>query len=109
MMCYMDFRRAKKHEINELIQKYQRIKRRSDLDLAARETNVKSLLVEQEKKQDIISKLVLAEYITQEVIPILKEFDESDREIVRQYFRFISKAETIYPGFIINHPTRMHR
>jgi hypothetical protein len=108
MRC-MDFRRAKKHEINDLIQKYQRIKRRSELDLAARETNVKSLLGEQEKKRDVMSKLVLAEYITQEVVPILKEFDPHDREIVRQYFRFISKAETIYPGFIINPPIRTRR
>lgn len=102
----MDFKRARKHEINDLIHNYQRIKRRTDLDLTSREKNVKTLLDEREKKGDVMSKLVLAEYLTQEVIPILSEFDPVDREIVRQYFRFISKAETIYPGFIINYPLR---
>lgn len=98
----MDFKKATRRQIEDLCEKYYRIKRNhTEWDLTSREKNVKHLVAEQEKKGDVMSKLVLSEYLTQEVLPVLDSLEGNEKEIVRQYFRFISKQKTIYPGFII--------
>lgn len=97
----MDFQRAKRNDVNTLIEKYNRIKRRTGWDLTTRENNVKHLLKIQETNGDAMSKIILAEYLMQEIVPLLEHFEGDDRETIRQYFRFISKAKTIYPGFVI--------
>jgi hypothetical protein len=101
----MDFKLATRRQIEDLYEKYHRVKKKHDeWDFSTRERNVKKLLREQEEKGDIMSRLVLVEYITQEVLPVLEHLDGVEKEIVRQYFRFISKQQTIYPGFILPPP-----
>lgn len=91
----MNFQTASKKDIRDLVEKYNKLKSRTGWDLTTRENNVKELVRKHESLGNVMSKMILAEYLIQEIKPLLEEFDDEDREVIRQYFRFISKAPTI--------------
>lgn len=94
----MDFAKASRQDINNLIEKYNKIKRTTGYDLKTRENNVKYLVKQQEIKKDLMSKLIVVNYLIDEILPTIDNFDEPDRETLRQYFRYISKQKTLAFG-----------
>lgn len=75
----------------QLVVDYNNVKRkRTDINLTQRE-NVVLRLVEN-KDNDI-----LWQYLFWEIKPLLENFDGKDKEIVRQYFRYIGKQKNCLP------------
>jgi len=75
----------------QLVVDYNNVKRkRTDINLTQRE-NVVLRLVEN-KDNDI-----LWQYLFWEIKPLLENFDCKDKEIVRQYFRYIGKQKNCLP------------
>jgi predicted choloylglycine hydrolase len=83
----MNFKTCSKREIENLITNYKKIRLHSSLNLAKRESIVKSLA----EKKDMLSKTALWQYLFYEIKPLLNNFEGEEKETVRQYFRFIGK------------------
>lgn len=83
----MNFKTCSKGEIEKLISNYRKIRAASSLNLFRRESVVKKLA----QKENMFEKVILWNYLIDEIKPLLENFEGADKEVVRQYFRFIGK------------------
>lgn len=95
----MDFSKVSKREIEKLLNDYRKVKTRYSINLKAQEDIVKKLTKNKRENPNVLNQMLLFQYLTDEIKPLLEKFEKEDSEIVRQYFRYISEQKTIKTGF----------
>jgi hypothetical protein len=95
----MDFSKATKKDIENLVQNYKSVKAKYGIDLRKQEETTKKLTEEKRKKPNAMNQMLLFQYLRDEIKPLLEKFEEKEREVVRQYFRYLSEQKTITQGF----------
>lgn len=97
----MDFSKASKRDIEKLLNDYRKVKTRYGINLKAQEDIVKKLTKNKRENPNVLNQMLLFQYLTDEIKPLLEKFEKEDAEVVRQYFRYISEQKTIQPGITL--------
>ena len=97
----MNFETATKKEIENLVNSYKKVKSKYGVNLDKQETTVKKLTKEKREKPNALNNSLHFQYLLFEIKPLLEKFEKEDREIVKQYFRYISEQKTLTTGFKI--------
>ena len=95
----MDFEKASKKDIENLVNSYKKIKSKYGVDLDKQEKTVIELTKEKREKPNALNNSVHFQYLLTEIKPLLQKFEGEDREIVKQYFRYISEQKSLKTGF----------
>jgi hypothetical protein len=95
----MDFSKATRKDIENLVQSYKSVKTKYGVDLRKQEETTKKLTEEKRKNPNALNQMLLFQYLRDEIKPLLARFEEKDAEVVRQYFRYISEQKTLQQGF----------
>ena len=95
----MDFSKATRKDIVKLALNYNAVKRKYNYNLKEQEEIVKKLTKDKKENPNLFHQMLLVQYLTDEIKPLLEKFEKEDAEIVRQYFRYISEQKTITQVF----------
>jgi hypothetical protein len=95
----MDFSKASKKDIENLVSSYKAVKAKYGVDLRKQEETTKKLTMEKRRNPNAMNQMLLFQYLRDEIKPLLEKFEEKEREVVRQYFRYLSEQKTITQGF----------
>lgn len=94
----MDFSKASRKDIEQLSIAYHKVKNKYGAKLKEQEDVVKKLTKEKRENPNALNQMLLFQYLRDEIKPLLETFEKEDKEVVRQYFRYISEQKTITPG-----------
>ncbi len=97
----MDFSKATRKDIEKLSIAYHKVKNKYGVKLKEQEEVVQKLTKAKRENPNALNQMLLFQYLRDEIKPLLETFEKEDKEVVRQYFRYISEQKTIQPGIKI--------